>query len=86
MEKDVQLLVILVTKKKTICNQEIFDIFYLACYGIVSIPDGDWYCGRCEAGDIRAVLKIKNYFFIFEKIFFYFVFSHVVYVRQLKVQ
>mgnify|MGYP002378612629 FL=1 len=29
--------------------------FDLACYGIVSIPDGDWYCGRCEAGDIRAV-------------------------------
>jgi hypothetical protein len=27
----------------------------LACYGIVSIPDGDWLCGRCEADDIRAV-------------------------------
>ena len=29
----------------------------LACYGIVSIPDGDWYCGRCEAGKLRAVRR-----------------------------
>ena len=27
----------------------------LACYGIVSIPDGDWYCRRCEAGEMHAV-------------------------------
>lgn len=32
---------------------------FLACYGIVSIPDGDWYCGRCEAKNIRAVCDEK---------------------------
>ncbi|CAF1611709.1 unnamed protein product [Adineta ricciae] len=31
---------------------------HTACYGIVSIPDGDWYCGRCEAGDIRAPCRL----------------------------
>ena len=35
---------------------------YLACYGIVSIPDGDWYCGRCEAGDLRAVVDERTPF------------------------
>ncbi len=57
MEKDVQLLVILVKKN----YNQIIDhyIFYLACYGIVSIPEGDWYCGRCEASDVRAVLEKK---------------------------
>jgi hypothetical protein len=55
MEKVVQLLVILV--KTHIHPNLYFKIHLLACYGIVSIPDGDWYCGRCEAGDIRAVLN-----------------------------
>ncbi|CAF3983311.1 unnamed protein product [Rotaria sordida] len=27
---------------------------HTACYGIVSIPDGDWYCRRCEVGAIHA--------------------------------
>ncbi|UJR35760.1 hypothetical protein I4U23_028508 [Adineta vaga] len=31
---------------------------HTACYGIVSIPDGNWYCGRCEAGDIRAPCRL----------------------------
>jgi hypothetical protein len=60
MEKDVQLLVIPV---KTYSNNSKYRIYYLACYGIVSIPDGDWYCGRCEAGDVRAVqTKKKNFY------------------------
>ena len=55
MEKTVQLRVILVNrneKRLFVTNHS-----FLACYGIVTIPDGDWYCGRCEAGDIRAVCK-----------------------------
>ncbi|CAF4671412.1 unnamed protein product [Rotaria socialis] len=31
---------------------------HTACYGIVTIPDGDWYCGRCEANDIRAPCRL----------------------------
>ncbi|CAF3905391.1 unnamed protein product [Adineta steineri] len=31
---------------------------HTACYGIVSIPDGDWYCRRCEAGEIRAPCRL----------------------------
>jgi len=31
---------------------------HTACYGIVSIPDGDWYCGRCEAGKFRAPCRL----------------------------
>ncbi|UJR10358.1 hypothetical protein I4U23_014563 [Adineta vaga] len=31
---------------------------HTACYGIISIPDGDWYCRRCEAGEIRAPCQL----------------------------
>ncbi|CAM4813817.1 unnamed protein product [Rotaria magnacalcarata] len=31
---------------------------HTACYGIVTIPDGNWYCGRCEANDIRAPCRL----------------------------
>ncbi|CAF2527129.1 unnamed protein product [Rotaria sp. Silwood2] len=31
---------------------------HTACYGIVTIPDGDWYCGRCEASDIQAPCRL----------------------------
>ena len=35
----------------------IFDMYisYIACYGIISIPDGKWYCRRCEVGEMQAV-------------------------------
>jgi hypothetical protein len=54
MEKIVQLLVIPVNKP-TIYPMISLRMSYLACYGIVSIPDGDWYCRRCEAGESQAV-------------------------------
>ncbi|CAF0782290.1 unnamed protein product [Adineta ricciae] len=31
---------------------------HTACYGIVSIPDGDWYCRRCEAGEYQAPCRL----------------------------
>ncbi|CAF2388938.1 unnamed protein product [Rotaria sp. Silwood2] len=31
---------------------------HTACYGIVSIPDGDWYCRRCEVGAIQAPCRL----------------------------
>jgi hypothetical protein len=43
------------TGMKEICQIIYFEFYSLACYGIVSIPEGDWYCRRCEAGETQAV-------------------------------
>jgi len=53
------------TGNKTPTISIVYLFEYLACYGIVSIPDDNWYCRRCEAGEIHAV---KN--FVFSNFYF----------------
>lgn len=30
-----------------------------ACYGIVNVPKGDWFCGKCESGNRQNKLKCE---------------------------
>jgi hypothetical protein len=38
--------------------------FFTACYGIVTVPSGNWYCRKCESPDRAKSVCIKIVIFI----------------------
>lgn len=36
-----------------------------ACYGIVNVPEGPWFCKRCELNDKNCVCFLFLFFYLF---------------------